>query len=156
LNKKRPKMHRPAAVSDLLGAVLRGTPVEKRLHEGRIWQFWEQAVGSRIASHAVPAAFRDGTLTLTVDSAPWMQQLTYLKQELIAKLNGELGEELVSEIYMKAGRVSVPAPATPWVQKRRQLSADELRWISEQSQSVADPDLRAVFERLIKRDRENR
>ena len=149
-------MHRPAAVSALLGAVLRGTPVEKRLHEGRIWQVWEEAVGSRIATHAVPAAFRDGTLTLTVDSAPWMQQLTYLKQELIAKVNAELGEEMVKEIFMKAGRVSVPVPSVPWVQKRRQLSPDELSWIAEQSQSVSDPDLRAVFERLIKKDRENR
>ena len=149
-------MQRPAAISGLLSAVLRGTPVEKRLHEGRIWVVWEQAVGSRIASHAVPAAFRDGTLTLTVDSAPWMQQLTYLKQELIAKVNGELGEEMVKDIFMKAGRVKVPAPpATPWVKERRQLSEDELSWITEQSQSVTDPELRAVFERLIKKDREN-
>ena len=150
-------MRRPAAVSDLLGAVLRGTPAEKRLDEGRIWLVWEQAVGNRIASHAVPAAFRDGTLTLTVDSAPWMQQLNYLKQELITKVNGELREEMVKEIYMKAGRVKAPAPpAAPWVQKRRQLSAEELAWITEQSDSVTDPELRAVFERLIMKDRENK
>ena len=150
-------MRQPAAISGLLSTYLRGTPVEKRLSEGRIWVVWEQAVGSRIASHAVPAAFRDGTLTLTVDSAPWMQQLTYLKQELISKVNGELREEMVKDIFMKAGRVSVPAPpAAPWVNKRRQLSADELSWISEQATSVTDPELRAVFERLIRKDRENR
>jgi hypothetical protein len=150
-------MRRPAAISGLLNAVLRGTPVEKRLDEGRIWLVWEQAVGSRIASHAVPAAFRDGTLTLTVDSAPWMQQLNYLKQELITKVNGELHEEMVKEIYLKAGRVKVPEPpAAPWVQKRRQLSAEELAWITEQSDSITDPELRAVFERLIRKDRENR
>ena len=150
-------MHRPTNVSDILSAVLRGTPAEKRLSEGRIWVVWEQAVGSRIASHAVPAAFREGTLTLTVDSAPWMQQLTYLKQELVTKVNAELREEMVKEIHMKAGMVKAPAPpAAPWVQKRRQLSEDELNWITEQSQSVTDPELRAVFERLIKKDRENR
>jgi predicted nucleic acid-binding Zn ribbon protein len=149
-------MHRPAAVSDLLGAVLRGTPAEKRLEEGRIWLVWEQAVGSRIASHAVPSAFREGTLTLTVDSAPWMQQLTYLKQELIAKVNAELPGEMVKDIYMKAGRVKAPAPpAAPWVKKRRQLSAEEVAWISEQAATVEDPELREVFARLIKKDREN-
>jgi len=145
------------AVSGLLSAFLRGTPAEKRLDEGRIWLVWEQAVGSRIASHAVPAAFRDGTLTLTVDSAPWMQQLTYLKQELVAKVNAELHEEMVQDIYMKAGKVSAPKPpAAPWAQKRRSLSADELAWIAEQAEAVSDPDLRAVFERLLKKDRENR
>ena len=149
-------MHRPAAISGLLSAYLRGTPVEKRLEEGRIWVIWEQAVGNRIASHAVPCAFREGTLTLTVDSAPWMQQLTYLKQELIGKVNEALGEEMVKEISMKAGRVKAPAaPAAPWVQKRRQLSADELAWVNEQAESVTDPELREVFERLIRKDREN-
>lgn len=148
-------MRRPAAVSDLLNAVLRGTPAEKRLHEGRIWMVWEQAVGTRIASHASPAAFRDGTLTLTVDSAPWMQQLTYLKKELIAKVNEQLREEMVTDIYMKGGRVVVPPPAAaPPVDRRRQLSAEELAWITEQAQSVADPELRAVFESLIKKDRQ--
>ena len=150
-------MKRPAPISGLLSAFLRGTPAEKRLNEARIWVVWEQAVGSRIASHAVPAAFRDGVLTLAVDSAPWMQQLTYLKEELIAKVNAELHDEMVKEIYMKAGRVNKPAaPAAPVVEKHRQLSAEELNWISEQSALIADPDLRAVFDSLIKKDRENR
>ncbi|OGU11806.1 MAG: hypothetical protein A2075_09460 [Geobacteraceae bacterium GWC2_58_44] len=154
---KRSRMRRPVAVADLLSAILRGTPAEKRLKEGRIWLVWEDAVGSRIASHARPAAFRDGTLTLTVDSAPWMQQLNYLKRELIAKVNGELGEELVKELYMKAGRVSAPpAPdEKPQAAKRRELSEEERTWIAEQSQSVSDPELRAVFESLIRKDREN-
>jgi len=149
-------MRHPAAVSGLLSAFLRGTPAEKRLDEGRIWLVWEQAVGSRIASHATPSAFRDGTLTLTVDSAPWMQQLNYLKQELIAKANQELGEEMVKDIYLKAGRVKAPAPpAAPWAPKRRQLSPEEIAWIAEQAESVSDPDLRGVFERLIRKDRES-
>ena len=89
---KRQRMRRPAAVADLLSAFLRGTPAEARIKEGGIWLVWSDAVGSRIASHAQPCAFRDGILTLSVDSAPWMQQLTYLKQELILKVNGELGD----------------------------------------------------------------
>lgn len=154
---KRLRMRRPAAVADLLSAFLRGTPAEKRLKEGGIWLVWESAVGSRIASHAAPAAFRDGTLTLTVDSAPWMQQLSFLKRELIAKVNEKLGEEMVKDIFMKAGTVKTqptvaPAPAT----QRRKLSEEELSWISEQSLSASDPELRSVFEHLMIRDLESR
>lgn len=150
-------MRRPVAVSGLLGAVLRGSVIEQRLEEGRIWVVWEQAVGSRIASHAAPSAFRDGTLTLSVDSAPWMQQLNFLKRELVAKVNAELGQEMVTDIYLKAGRVSAPKPPdVPWEKPRRQLTAEELAWIAEQAESVADPGLRDVFERLIRKDRESR
>ncbi|HJV64642.1 MAG TPA: DUF721 domain-containing protein [Geomonas sp.] len=144
-------------MADLLSAMLRGTPAEQRLKEGRIWVVWEEAVGRKIAAHAQPAAFQDGTLTLNVDSAPWMQQLNFLKRELVAKVNGQLGCELVKDLYFKAGRIAKaaqtgqPAPA-----KRRQLSDEERDWIQQQSSSVDDPELRAVFESLIRRDRENR
>ena len=150
-------MRRPAAVADLLSAILRGTPAEKRLREGEIWLVWESAVGSRIASHTSPAAFRDGTLTVAVDSAPWMQQLSFMKKELIAKVNEQLGEEMVQELYLKAGKVAAQVPAEkPWTVKHRELSAEERALIAEQTQAVADPELRAVFESLIRKDRENR
>ena len=148
-------MRRPAAVADLLGNLLRGTPAEQRLKEGRIWLVWEAAVGRRIASHAQPAAFRDGTLTLRVDSAPWMQQLNYLKRELIDKVNAELGEELVKELFMKGGRVAPLVEEKPKVAKRRELSEEERSWIAEQAASVSDPELRAVFVSLMKKDRES-
>jgi predicted nucleic acid-binding Zn ribbon protein len=149
-------MRRPAAVADLLGKLLRGTPAEQRLKEGRIWLVWENAVGRRIASHAQPAAFRDGILTLRVDSAPWMQQLNFLKRELIAKVNAELGEELVKELYMKGGKVAPLVEDTPKVAKRRELTEQEREWIAEQTATVTDPELKAVFESLMKKDRENR
>ena len=157
MNDKRPRMRRPAAVSDLLSAILRGTPAEKRLKEGEIWLVWEDAVGSRIASHARPAGFRDGTLTVTVDSAPWMQQLSFLKRDIVGKVNAKLRSELVKDLYFKAGKIAgAPAAKQPHVPKRRQLTAEERAWIDEQTASVDDPDLQAVFASLLKRDRENR
>jgi predicted nucleic acid-binding Zn ribbon protein len=149
-------MWRPAPVSDLLTALLRGTPAEKRIREGGIWEVWDVAVGKGIAVHAQPIAFRDGTLTLSVDSAPWMQQLTFLKHDLIAKVNERLGEEMVKDIYMKQGKIATDSVRKPHKPRRRELSVEEREWIKEQSESVTDPDLRAVFERLIERDRENR
>jgi predicted nucleic acid-binding Zn ribbon protein len=150
-------MRRPAAIGDILSGVFAGTPAEMRLREGRIWLVWDQAVGAKIASHAQPATFRDGTLTLNVDSAPWMQQLNFLKREMIAKVNAELGQEMVRDLYFKAGRVVRQAPEPkPEKEKRRPLSDQELSWVSEQAASVEDPDLRAVFENLIKRDLQNR
>ena len=150
-------MRRPETVSALLTAVFAGTPAEKRLREGRIWLVWSKAVGSRIALHAEPASFRDGTLTLTVDSAPWMQQLTFLKKEIIAKVNSRLGEELVREIYMKIGVISTsPPPAPAKKRARTALPAEKQSWIAEQTGALTDPELRAAFESLLKKDLESR
>jgi hypothetical protein len=64
---------------------------------------------------------------------------------------------MVRDLYFKAGRVVRQAPEPkPEKEKRRPLSDQELSWVSEQAASVEDPDLRAVFENLIKRDLQNR
>jgi hypothetical protein len=63
---------------------------------------------------------------------------------------------MVKEIYMKGGKIARAPVQKPHKPKRRELSAEERSLIQEQIESVSDPELRAVFERLIKRDRENR
>ena len=109
---KRQRMKRPAPVSELLAAAFHGKPAEKRLKEGKIWLIWDAAVGPQIAGRARPVSFRDGILTVAVASAPWMQQLTFLKTGMIEKLNGRLGCELVREIYLKAGLPESSPPVT--------------------------------------------
>ena len=105
-------MKRPAPVCDLMAALFRGKPAEKRLEEGKIWLVWEDAVGRQIAAKAQPASFRNGILSVAVVSAPWMQQLTFLKKGMMEKLNELIGHELVRDIYLKAGSPQSPAPQT--------------------------------------------
>jgi len=145
-------MKRPAPVADLMAAIFRGKPAEKRLDEGRIWLVWDAAVGRQIAAKARPVSFRDGTLTVAVVSAPWMQQLTFLKKGIMEKLNERLGRELVRDIYLKAGAPEAAGP--PPNQPRRQakpLSPVEMELIAAQTSSIVDPELRATFSTLLAR-----
>lgn len=149
---KRNKMPRPAAVADLLSSALRGTPTEKRLKEGNIWLEWDSAVGKQIAGRARPVSFRDGTLTVAVESAPWMQQLAFLKKGIMEKLNARLGEELVRDIYLKAGKpAKTPPNKLPVERYTRPLLAEERQRIAEQTDSVTDPELREALAGLLAR-----
>ncbi len=153
---KRDKMPRPATLTDLLNSVFHGFPMEKRLKEGKIWQVWDAAVGVQIAGRARPVSFRDGTLTVAVNSSPWMQQLTFLKRGIMEKLNGLLGEELIREIYLKAGKPERCVCATPRVRPaKRPLSAVERQRVSQCTVPVDDPELRASLEDLIVKHLEN-
>jgi len=78
--------------------------MEKRLEESGIWRVWDETVGRQIAAKARPSRFHDGVLTVMVNSAPWMQQLNFMKRDIAQRLNDRLGKELVREIYLKAGR----------------------------------------------------
>ncbi|WP_243370765.1 DUF721 domain-containing protein [Geotalea sp. SG265] len=147
---KRPRMKRPAAVAELLTEFFQDKPVGMRLKEGKIWLVWEKSVGEQIAARARPAAFRDGTLTVIVDNAPWMQQLTYLKKEIIAKINGHLGEELVTDLYLRAGSSPAPpAQPSPPTQGCRALSPEEQQQIGEKTADISDPELREIISGLM-------
>ncbi|MFH2064033.1 MAG: DUF721 domain-containing protein [Pseudomonadota bacterium] len=71
----------------------------------RIWSLWSEAIGPTIAENARPAAFKGHVLLVHVTSSPWMQQLQFLKQDIIRKLNTALGKEMVTEIKFKIGSV---------------------------------------------------
>lgn len=149
MTNKRPKMKRPAPLAELLAVVFAGQPVANRLEEAKIWQVWEEAVGRQIAERARPASLRDGVLTLTVASAPWMQQLNFLKKELIVQLNQAIGSELVRDIYLKAGSLKTKEPPNETVHRPpHQLTAAEQTAVAQQVATIQDEGLRSVIQHL--------
>ncbi|RNC72803.1 MAG: DUF721 domain-containing protein [Desulfuromonadales bacterium] len=145
-------MSRPRTVGDLLAAAFKGKPAEKCLKEGRIWLLWDGTVGAQIASQAQPVRFRDGTLTVAVFSAPWMQQLNFLKARIVEQLNRQLGECLIKEIYLKAGTPPPKVTATTTKPKEaRPLTENEEAWVAKLSGTVSDPDLRGTLAGLLAR-----
>ncbi len=152
-DRRRPRMSRPAAVTDLLSTVFQGTPAAQRLKEGAIWQVWQTAVGPQIAARARPAAIRNGVLTVVVESAPWLQQLNFLKPEIQSKLNAALGEQLVKDIFLKAGTVRNESTTTPTSRKQKQrlLTPDEEALIDQATAELNDQELRTTLAGLFSR-----
>lgn len=149
---KRPRMARPQEVSALLASVFGGKPAARLLKEIVIWQVWDEVVGPQVARRARPVAIRDGVLTVTVASGPWLQQLTFLKGEIVVQLNEKVGEELVREIYLKAGNPrQEQRPASSDRPFSRPLTDEEERQIDRQVSQVEDDDLRDELAALIRR-----
>ena len=87
---------------DSFGAILSGLAkrlgLETRLVELRIQQRWPEIVGEPMGSHTWPAQIRFKKLYLLVENSVWLQQLTFLKPALLAKLR-EAGVQTVQTIY---------------------------------------------------------
>ena len=49
----------------------------------RIWEYWDEIVGAAVAENAQPAAFKGHILVVNVISSTWIQQLRFVKDELI-------------------------------------------------------------------------
>ena len=146
---KRPK-GRPELLSSLLHKSFDGTGLGERLKDLVIWQHWEQVVGAAIARRARPLRLSGGVLTVVVGSAPWMQQLTFMKADLVSRLNSCLGEDRVREIVLKSGRVVEEETVVSDPQAAvRQLSDDEQAWIELQISEVADEELQRQLRSLM-------
>jgi predicted nucleic acid-binding Zn ribbon protein len=69
----------------------------------RVWEVWDGAVGAAIAANARPVAFKGDTLLVHVNSSTWLHHLRFLEQDLIAKLNAELGQSCIRSVNIKVG-----------------------------------------------------
>ena len=96
-------MGSPAPLGTVLQQAMEASRIDIDLDAYRLWQQWEDVVGPTIAQNTRPEAIKGKLLLVNVSSAPWMQQLQFLKPELIEKLNETLGKEVVGDIRFKIG-----------------------------------------------------
>ena len=99
-------MDKPAPLGTILQQAIEAAKIDVDLDAYRIWQQWKDVVGPAIAENTRPEAIKGKLLVVHVSSAPWMQQLQFLKPELIEKLNATIGKEVVGDIRFKIGPVN--------------------------------------------------
>jgi len=92
-----------------IGSVIRDMLNNHRLETDtslvRVWDIWEQAVGEVVAANTRPAAFKGNLLIVNATSSSWLQQLRFLKPEIIHKINHLIGGVPVKDIKFKIGPV---------------------------------------------------
>jgi hypothetical protein len=105
---------RPASLvpfPDVLTAFVKIHGLEARLLEFRIQRQWTANVGEHIGSHTSPGALRNGKLFLLAENSVWLQQLIFLKTELLAKIGEAVGPHVVDDIVLRVGYASpLPSP----------------------------------------------
>ena len=79
------------------------TEVQPQTPLAALQAVWPAAVGARIAAEARPVRERDGTVTVECRAATWAQELDLLHDELVERVNAELGAERVTRLRMVVG-----------------------------------------------------
>lgn len=136
----------------ILSSVAKQFGLETRLVELRIQQQWPALVGEPIGSHTWPTQIRFHKLYLLVENSVWLQQLTFLKPALLAKLNAEAGSELLTDIVLRVGEIPAqqpePSQTTPTPQKTA-ASEKELAEFAAHTSAIQDPRIRQRFREVI-------
>ena len=142
-------------MGDFLEKTLKKREIHIDIVDHRILHTWNSAVGPQISAHTNPFKYRNGTLFVNVSNPAWMQQLRFMKQEIVEKINAESGKEDIKNIYFSIGdirRKSVTATDHPIDFSRYPLKKRDRRLIRENLSQIEDEELKEILERVMKKE----
>jgi len=144
-------MKKPQPVHSILGKTLRSLEIDLPLKAYSIWGAWEEIVGETIALQARPRVIRNRILFIDVSHSTWMQQLQFLKPNLIKKMNTFIGEPYIQDIRFGLGKIPMPArrSETGPTWQDESLSEGTLKEIDELLQGVGDEGAKSALRAVL-------
>ena len=103
--KNRKKNQQFEHIGNLMGGALED--FKKSIDHGLLqaWDVWADAVGPVMSEHTRPAAFKGKLLLVHVTDSTWLQELQYLKTDIIRAVNEALGADLVEDMKFAIGPI---------------------------------------------------
>lgn len=144
----------PQPISEILSAGLKKRNIPLNLEEHFILQLWPKAVGSKIAYQTRPDRLHAGTLFVRTTSSVWVQQLHFMKDEILDKMNQLAGKNAVKNIHFTVGyRPSKPDDETSDASKKKAaLKAQDRKMIEEATEKLLDPELASIIRRVMEKE----
>lgn len=153
---KRPSL---IPLPNVLSRLLKSHGMEGHMREYLLQKHWTEIVGDHVGHHAWPASIRHHKLYLLVENSAWMQQLLYLKPDLLAKINAAAEGEPLTDIVFRIGPVATPqasagrsdreTSAQTKEAENQPLSSDLSGEIESSVYPVSDPILRERLRGLL-------
>ncbi|UCF78414.1 MAG: DUF721 domain-containing protein [Candidatus Eiseniibacteriota bacterium] len=91
-------------ISRSLQGLLKKLELDKRILGWSALGLWEEVVGPRIASNAKPVAYRDSKLFVQVVTTAWLHELSYMREEILTRMNKRLGARVIRDIVFSLAR----------------------------------------------------
>jgi len=102
LQKARTLRARPPG--DVLPRVLSDMRLDRRQSDAEVVKVWNSLLDPLIVAHAQPTGMRKGTLFISVDSSPWLDELVrYRRKEILARLQHSFGRDLIARLSFRVG-----------------------------------------------------
>jgi hypothetical protein len=152
----------PVRVGNLLTAAV--PALAERMLEEAIRREWAQTAGPEAARRSRPGALRQGTVEVSVDNSPWLQELTLRAAAIVAALRKRHGSAVIgvrfalgngrgdADVSAGPARASSEAPRRRLPVPERGLTVEEARMVDAAAGQVPDPVLASSIKRLLTKD----
>lgn len=145
----RRRRAKPVKAGDILVKTLAKLGLGDQGRRLRLYQVWHQAVGPEIAARTEPGAFSRGVLTVKATSNAWLNELTFLREEIICRLNKAVGSQMVKDLKLQSGRLAPKQKTTPEPVIVAPLDPEDLVEARRTAEPIEDPEVRAAFESMM-------
>jgi len=98
----------PVHIKSIISDVLKKYSHTKKTNLFQISEIWESTVGTTIANDSRPFKIKKDELEVHVSGGSWLQQLNYMRNDIIQKLNERLGEQVIKKIRFSIAHIPPP------------------------------------------------
>jgi predicted nucleic acid-binding Zn ribbon protein len=100
----------PKPALDVLQSLLEKgtTPLAADFKRYQLKLDWASIVGATIAERCSPVAYSKGVLHIWVSNAAWLNQLFFVRQEILKKVNKYAGDKWAKEIRFTQDKKDIP------------------------------------------------
>ncbi len=145
-------------INIVLNKTLKKKGLKKKISEEMPVLIWHEAAGSKISLMTEISHINNGVLFVKVSNSIWSQQLSFLKNTLINKLNHRLGSPVIkdikfilgftkksieSEIESQDAVKNIPEPQS------FSLSKEERKKIDEITEIIKEDEFREKFKNIL-------
>jgi hypothetical protein len=144
-------MKKPKPIRSVLEDTLQALGIDAPIKNYSLFHAWKEIVGETIALQTQPRSLRNQILFVDVSHSTWIQQLQFLKPQLLEKLNAFLGEQPIRDIRFKLGKISPPSPLSSpsSVWSRELLDKRTLDRMDELLGEIEDKEMREGLRNIL-------
>ncbi len=136
-------------IGSLIAPLVREIGIEEAVRFGEIKKKWKELFKEPLSLHMYPSRLSNGELLINVDSPLWLQQLTFLKTQIIKNLTSFQ----VKDIRFRIGKVTGPQTRETGnlPPERTALKSDALRQIEDTVEGMEDGVIKESIRRAMEK-----
>ena len=136
-------------IDSVLKDIAHDLKFEDKMEQVLLYRLWQDAVGDAVARNASPVLVRGGVLQVNVTSSVWVQQLHFLRDMLLEKINADLSGTKINDIRFKVGPVVSPVEQHDPRGPLPELDTTEKLATETESANIRDPEVREAFQEFM-------
>ncbi len=93
------KYKNPRPLSNALSLLLKNLGIETKIKQYEALNIWSKIVGEKVAAATTVEKVREGILYVRVKNSAWRNELVYMKQEILTKIDKAVGSNVIRDIW---------------------------------------------------------